>query len=580
LAAAVEVAAQQAQQGGGASFVAVPNPLSGENPRHPLVPRGVPEVGKPFRDARFGTTLTRVTQRPGLRHEYARYDPFNKDQSRIVLHDVSSGDHYVYRTGTLPFDRKENLLKTLAVEQPRWDPVDPDVLWGFDEFRILTVNVRTDTTTVVKDFSKDQRIAPILKAEPDLYRITTRDEGESSRDKRYWALLLQGSKEDYRSRYLFTWDRQTDRVLGIRKLDKAEEIDWVGMSWLGNWVLIGADPGTGRISGLTLADRALTRFHKLAHATGHSDVGLDVHGNEVLVMQSSRTDHVDMIPLDWKTKPIHETGDEYAGTNRTRLVRLFYSSESPFGFNSGIHISCNTPGYCVISTYTDPNVKEQNWLDRSIILIRLDAASPKAFHLAKVHGTNGAYWEETHATITNDGSKVVWATNWNQEVGKERVFMMQLDMPADWQGAPAGTAPPKPSGQEAAIRALAQQFVAALRKQNPTPIAQLADLLDDEFLQIRPDGRLYRGKQTNVAVLRSTAAQIQSTFKTCTVRYEIRTVRVAAGMATVFGMLTTDGRLKQADQPVHTVTWETLVFAKRAAGWRLVQAHSSFATAD
>ena len=82
-----------------------------------------------------------------------------------------------------------------------------------------------------------------------------------------------------------------------------EEVDWVGMSWLGNWVLIGADPGEGKISGLMMADKQLKRFHKLNYATAHSDVGLDIHGNEVIVMQNSRTDHIDLIPLDPKTKP-------------------------------------------------------------------------------------------------------------------------------------------------------------------------------------------------------------------------------------------------------------------------------------
>ena len=55
---------------------------------------------------------------------------------------------------------------------------------------------------------------------------------------RYWALLLQGSRDDYRLRYLFTWDRVSDRVLGVYELSRDEEIDWVGMSWLGSFVII------------------------------------------------------------------------------------------------------------------------------------------------------------------------------------------------------------------------------------------------------------------------------------------------------------------------------------------------------
>lgn len=149
-------------------------------------------------------------------------------------------------------------------------------------------------------------------------------------------------------------------------------------------------------------------------------------------MQNSRTDHIDILPLDPKTKPVPEDSDDYEGTNLIPLMRLFYSSDSPQGFNCGVHISCNFPGYCLISTYIEPGIKEQNWLDRSIVLAKLDRKNPRVFYLAKVHNTTQEYWEETQATISNDGSKVVWTSNWNQNVGEEKVFLLQLDMPDDW----------------------------------------------------------------------------------------------------------------------------------------------------
>lgn len=61
----------------------------------------------------------------------------------------------------------------------------------------------------------------------------------------------------------------------------------------------------------------------------------------------------------------------------------------------------------MISTYIEPGLQEKNWLDRSIILVRLERQNPHAFYLAKVYGTTRTYWEETHATITNNGSRVV-----------------------------------------------------------------------------------------------------------------------------------------------------------------------------
>jgi len=416
------------------SFIQVPNPLSGKNPTFPLTAQEVPACGKSFRDHHFNTHITRVTKEKGIRNEYSRFDPFNADQSMILIHFTDSGDFKAYRTESMPYESEKNLVRVINMEESRWDPENPDVIWGTDGFSVFKLNVTTGGQDVVKDFAKDSTIGPIIKAEPDLYRITMKDEGESSVDKRFWAFALQGSEEDYRMRYIFSWDSNEDSVIGVLKLtvQEAELIDWIGMSPKGNWVLIGGDSGEGKTAGLVIANKELTQLHQIAHATAHSDVGLDSEGNEVIVMQNSRTDHIDLLPLDPNTKPIPDDADDYSGTNLIPIMRLYYSSDSPDGFNCGIHVSCNFPGYCLISTYIEPGMKEQNWLDRSIVLVKLDRKNPRVFYLAKVHGTTGAYWEETQATISNDGSKVVWASNWNQNVGEENVFLLQLDMPDNW----------------------------------------------------------------------------------------------------------------------------------------------------
>jgi hypothetical protein len=416
------------------SFTEVPNPLSGKNPTYFIKDQEVPVCGKSFRDQYFKTQITRVTEQKGIRHEYARFDPFNADQSMILIHFPESGDFKAFRTETTPYESEANFVRIIDMEESRWDPDDPDVIWGTEDFSIFKINLKTGDRKAVKDFTKDSKIGPIIKAEPDLYRITMKNEGETSTDKRFWALALQGSEEDYRLRYIFSWDRIEDRVLGVLKLSlaEAELIDWIGMSPKGTWVLIGGDSGEGKTAGLVIANKELTEFHQIAHATAHSDVGLDSEGKEIIVMQNTRTDHLDLLPLDPNTKPMPEESEDYEGTNLIPLMRLFYSSDSPDGFNCGIHVSCNCPGYCLISTYIEPGIKEQNWLDRSIVLVKLDRENPRVFYLAKVHNTTQEYWEETQATISNDGSKVVWASNWNQNVGEEKLFLLQLDMPDDW----------------------------------------------------------------------------------------------------------------------------------------------------
>jgi len=426
----------------GFSFIEVPKPLAGDNPRCSEPSLSFPETGVAFKDPCYATRLTRVTAVDGVRgrHEYSRFDPFNCDRTLIVLL-LDSGDYAVYKTSAFPYNQPANrIFQTSGSEDPRWDNDDPDLLWGLSGFQIVRDHVISGARTVIKDFAADPRISPILTGEPDLYRITMLQEGEASAGRRYWAFLLQGSRDDYRPRYLFCWDRAGDRVLGVRGIAKEEaDIDWVGMSWNGGWVLIGgmAENG-GKLKGMTIADRALTRFQRIDYTTSHADTGLDSQGREVLVMQNSRTDFVDLIPLSWETRPILDAGGSYAGSGHVPLLRLYYASDSPLGLNSGVHVSCNAPGYSLISTNISGNTPERNWLDRANVLVRLDAARPRVFMLSKIYNTTESYFEETHGALSRDGSRIVWAANWNRDVGRERMCLLQLDMPANWRGLTGG----------------------------------------------------------------------------------------------------------------------------------------------
>lgn len=416
------------------SFVEIPDPLAATNPVFRLVAGPVPAVGGSVSFASLGTSATRVTGTERLRHVYSRHDPFSRDQRLVLLQFFPEGEWRVYRTAAIPYDAPGQLLRTVELSEPTWDREDADALWGLRGLRIVRLRVRSGTETVIKDFATDVTIGPILRAHPDVDRITMNDEGEPSLDMDRWAFLLAGTAEDGRARWLFTWDRTSDRVEGLRALSAAEsKIDWVGMSPRGAHVLIGADwDNAPPLAGLTLADRGLTRFHRLDYATAHADVGLAADGREVIVMQNTRTDYIDVIPLSWDTRPILESGGGYEGTGRVRLIRLNYDEGSPAPLASGVHISCNADGWCVVSTYIEPGRAARNWLDRSIVLARLDLRRPRVIHLAQVHGVAAAYWEETHAALTRDGRRVVWATNWGLRPGEERVWLMQLHIPAAW----------------------------------------------------------------------------------------------------------------------------------------------------
>jgi hypothetical protein len=427
-------------------FIKVPNPLAADNPTYSLIPKAKPAPAEAWTDGRFGTWQKRITQSSALRHEYSRFDPFNCNKTMLLLLDLNTSDWQVYRTQSLPYDQPANLVRTINnLVEMRWDPQEPAVLWGFRDLSIIKLNVETGVETLVKDFSADASIAPILQANPLIYRITCMDEGESSREKRYWALALQNGDDpahpewSYVYKYLITWDRLPDKVLGTYQLSLAQgsNIDWVGMSTQGNWVVIGgeSDGGVPPNWGLMMASKNFSVLHQLSELTAHADVGLDTQGREVIVMQNARTDYVDLIPLDLQAKPVNSSAD-YADNSIKPLVILYYNSESPLGLNSGVHISCNYPGYSLISTNIQPKVAEQNWLDRSLILVRLDPNRPQTVYLAKLYNTTQQYWEETHGTISNDGTRIIWVDNWGQSVPEPQLpqlTLTQLDMPPNWQ---------------------------------------------------------------------------------------------------------------------------------------------------
>jgi hypothetical protein len=412
--------------------------------------------------------------------------------------DPDRGSFQVYRTNLRPgewgYDHKDNFLLKLDMDEPRWNRNDPNAkaVIGVKGLKIVSIDVTTGEPTTIKDFGEkptedfwDYReigqeikegdktvflsLGEIIKRYPHRYSITMKDEGESSYDGNWWAFVLREYIEPPevehvidRSWCIFCWDRVNNKVVGLRELSlEQKEIDWVGMSPKGTWVLIaGKDYNAEPLKGLKIAsreDRNLKDLYPIAPKAKHADVGLYIDRTapgdkvrEAVVVQNESAespdvaalhDYIDLLRLPAEheveiPKPIH-------------LVRLFYKWDEhlvldPNSLNifTGVHISCNANGYAVVSTYNDPGIKEKNWLERSIILVKLDLQALEAFYLAKTHNTTAvwadehgnrqsAYWDETHAAITNDGTSVVWAANFDPAPPvSAKEYVMQLDLKA------------------------------------------------------------------------------------------------------------------------------------------------------
>ncbi len=126
---------------------------------------------------------------------------------------------------------------------------------------------------------------------------------------------------------------------------------------------------------------------------------------------------------------------------------------------------------------------------------------------------------------------------------------------------------------------LAQAYVGFFRTENPTPPQELDRMLGEKLLSLTSNGELLEGKTVVLGAYRKSMEEIREQFAKWTVDFEVRSVRVLANAAVVFGKIVMTGRLKEGDKPYRREVWETLVFERSSAGWQIVQEHSSLASA-
>ena len=147
-----------------------------------------PEARAWFVEPTFGTCLVRLTDRSrdlsagdeskGIVNEYARVQAFNADGSRLLAYSTD-GWWYLYDAVTL-----EPLGDLALGVEPRWDAVDPALIYYNDETRLMSYNVESGAKSEIHDFAADFPTQ-------GLGAVWTKFEGRPSRDSRYWGLMAE-----------------------------------------------------------------------------------------------------------------------------------------------------------------------------------------------------------------------------------------------------------------------------------------------------------------------------------------------------------------------------------------------------
>ncbi len=393
-----------------------------------------PAGGIAFVDVNFGTEVRRLTDARGsgiasIVPQYSKREAWNSDQSRLLLF-TGGGTARLYDGSTYTF------LKTLDAvggEDVFWHPTNPSVIYYSADNVLYSYNVETETITPVHTF--------------DGYTwANTRGEGNMSLDGRYYAFVGQTYDTDTHFKDIVVYDLVLDSIVSKMALPTVlSDFDWASISPLGNYVVVDyATADTGRYQGIEVYDRNLNFIWQKGLGAGHSDLAVDANGNEVLVMA--------YYDADLNSGFVKKFRLADGGT--TSLLEL-----SP---DFDLHISCRNESrreWCFISTFdaegrlTDDSL---SWLpfEDEIFALKMDGSGDvqriahhhsKRFSPSTPDRDNSNYWAEPHATVSRDGTRMIFGSNWREDIASDSSvdayvvdFRSFLAIKADQAGVSSG----------------------------------------------------------------------------------------------------------------------------------------------
>ena len=364
-----------------------------------------PAMGVPYIDPVFNSSIERITNAsagniPGIFPDYSKHQAWNADESMIMLRN---GDGEVlFYSGT-----NYQYIKTFpsfitGLQDIFWDPVNPTLVYYAFENTFNEINEQTEQVTVLHTFS-------------NYSYISTRAEGNMSNDGRYIAMC--GYDANWIPIDFFVYDALLDSLVStINVSNLVTDFDWISVSPLGNFVVVDyADGTTGAYHGLEVYNRQLNLLWQKPLGSGHSDLGLDNSGKEVLVM------------------------DVYDPDSNMTYIRKFGLQDSSVTTLLGIsaefdmHESCRSmsrPGWVYVSTFdyiarlTDDSL---SWLpfEDEVFALKMDGSGDvqrfvhhhsRRFSPTTPNPDSSVYFAEPHATVNNNGTRILFGSNWRQNV--------------------------------------------------------------------------------------------------------------------------------------------------------------------
>jgi len=360
----------------------------------------IPSVTKPgyllsFTEPTFGTRITRITGDPGtaiatggtwgsdVHHQYSKIQAWNADQSLIFIENNREGG-----TGSVFLDGSTYqpvFSRSCPGSECRWHPSDPTLMVYASGNQIGYWYPRTNTKTVLASFSgySGLLIGPW--------------EGNLSLDGR--RIVVSGTGPSGNVAFAYDLVSKT-KYPDIRISAFGTTLDWASISPLGNYVVVQVDNDLSFVTDLNGA--RVTSFAQ-GHPS-HYDMTLDQNGDEIAVGKAVSSPHsgkvIKVRLKDGAMTPLTTGG--YARHSSTRDT-----AARSWGVSSMEPTTSYPPYNAEIDLYN---------VDGSVV-----------YRLAHHRGRYTDYESEVIPTISPDGMRVMFASNFGASTGRPmQVYVIDL----------------------------------------------------------------------------------------------------------------------------------------------------------
>lgn len=350
-------------------------------------PLARPVKGVAFQDPTYRTCGVRITDHvvepPSgfARNDYSRRQAFNIDKSYFIAYSLN-GYWHLYNARTFQYVKQ---LPGLAGDaEPQWHPTNPELLYYLPNYGGMVINQLNVNSGVITEAASFTGKLPWA----DVARAWTRSEGSPSANGRYWCLMAETS--NFTTRGVFVYDLQTQQVVGTRSYSVRP--DHLSMSPSGRWCVV-SDFGS---NGGTIAwSRDFTTSRVVHGTTEHSDIALNKNGEDVYVAVDYQSNAGDFFMFNIDTN------------TRTALFPTYVN-----GAATAYHVSGKAfgkPGWVLVSTYAGSGTN--NWMMNKLFWVEL-VPNPRILNVGHHYSQLNGYFTEPHASVSRDGSRVVWSSNW------------------------------------------------------------------------------------------------------------------------------------------------------------------------